>query len=565
MRLRNLRLLPALLVALPAPGLAADAVVGTGSPGSCTEAALDAGLATVGGSGGTLSFNCGPNPHAIVVTSEKELGPVITIDGGGLITLSGGLATRIFRILEPGNVTLSDLVLTHGNAAPGGAIWGPGSVPSAMQLVLNRVTIENSISALWGGAIAGNHLDLYLNDSHIRDNQATGGGGGINLNPGKLTSYAGSSITGNTAGGDGGGVEAWSAQASFSDTRIENNQATGAGGGVSLRDAVVAQFYRATVRSNTAATGAGLFAWGTSDVTITSSHVSGNYTQLLGGGGGLLIDIGAEVQVNGSTFAHNAAGSGAGILNRGVLYLINSTVAHNDARSHPGVTNGGTASILHTTIANNIALHPGEGAGLFNSLGSSLEIYTSLLSGNRVQGGATNSQCEFETAPTGFAFNLWSDTSCGTAGTNGNQPNTNPGLAGLAKTCTGLSAEIVPTMALAATSPAVDAATCIGGLGDLDQRGVARPQGLACDIGAVEYQIGDCFPLFADDLELGNTNAWSSPRDRQPLRRRPGQSAHRPDGVGPVATDQQRTARCRALEFLLAHIRIRRSTGAWRN
>jgi hypothetical protein len=40
-----------------------------------------------------------------------------------------------------------------------------------------------------------------------------------------------------------------------------------------------------------------------------------------------------------------------------------------------------------------------------------------------------------------------------------------------------------------------------------DQRGIARPQGSACDVGAVERQPGF---LFADGFEFGDTSAWSS-------------------------------------------------------
>ena len=41
-----------------------------------------------------------------------------------------------------------------------------------------------------------------------------------------------------------------------------------------------------------------------------------------------------------------------------------------------------------------------------------------------------------------------------------------------------------PTLLPQATSPAIDAADCVGI--SPDQRGVARPQGARCDIGAVE-------------------------------------------------------------------------------
>ena len=60
----------ALTVALlhAAPVVAAG-VVGTGTPGICTEAALDAALA----GGGLVTFDCGTDPVTVTVTSEKTI------------------------------------------------------------------------------------------------------------------------------------------------------------------------------------------------------------------------------------------------------------------------------------------------------------------------------------------------------------------------------------------------------------------------------------------------------------------------------------------------------------
>lgn len=71
------------------------AVVGTGTEESCTG---DAFIDAVAG-GGVITFDCGPDP--VVITLDRpakifnDTGPDIVIDGEGLITLSGGGATRI--------------------------------------------------------------------------------------------------------------------------------------------------------------------------------------------------------------------------------------------------------------------------------------------------------------------------------------------------------------------------------------------------------------------------------------------------------------------------------------
>ncbi|HRA01381.1 MAG TPA: hypothetical protein PLJ62_14340, partial [Thermoflexales bacterium] len=59
-----------------------DAVIGNGSPGSCTNAALATALLA----GGSITFNCGPNPLTIS-TTEKVVLANAALDGGGKITL----------------------------------------------------------------------------------------------------------------------------------------------------------------------------------------------------------------------------------------------------------------------------------------------------------------------------------------------------------------------------------------------------------------------------------------------------------------------------------------------
>jgi hypothetical protein len=72
-----------------------DHVVGTGTPASCTGDAFVEAVAL----GGVITFDCGPDP--VVVTLDRparifnDTGPEIVIDGGGLVTLSGGGRTRI--------------------------------------------------------------------------------------------------------------------------------------------------------------------------------------------------------------------------------------------------------------------------------------------------------------------------------------------------------------------------------------------------------------------------------------------------------------------------------------
>jgi hypothetical protein len=64
-------------------------VVGTGDPASCTSAAVVRAVAR----GGIITFNCGPKPVTIVMNATAKVVNTsnrVVLDGGGLVTLSGG-------------------------------------------------------------------------------------------------------------------------------------------------------------------------------------------------------------------------------------------------------------------------------------------------------------------------------------------------------------------------------------------------------------------------------------------------------------------------------------------
>jgi hypothetical protein len=90
----------------------AAGTVGTGTPESCNEAALDAAL--VGG--GAITFNCGKSPAVITLSNEKIIADSVSIDGNGLITLSGRNVSRIFHVNSGATLELHKLILSHGAA-----------------------------------------------------------------------------------------------------------------------------------------------------------------------------------------------------------------------------------------------------------------------------------------------------------------------------------------------------------------------------------------------------------------------------------------------------------------
>jgi hypothetical protein len=85
-----------------------DQLVGNGTPESCTSAAVVAAVSA----GGVIAFDCGPDPVTITLMETAKVfndtGPEIVIDGGGLVTLSGGNQRRILYM----NTCDPDLVWT---------------------------------------------------------------------------------------------------------------------------------------------------------------------------------------------------------------------------------------------------------------------------------------------------------------------------------------------------------------------------------------------------------------------------------------------------------------------
>ena len=111
-----LLVLAVLLFGLPAPAQAANVVVY-----NCTPTGLRAGILAAG-SNGVVTFDCTIGGPTITLTQTQEISQGVTIDGGGVITISGGDTTRIFSVPAVQKATLLNLSLAHGHASDGGAV-----------------------------------------------------------------------------------------------------------------------------------------------------------------------------------------------------------------------------------------------------------------------------------------------------------------------------------------------------------------------------------------------------------------------------------------------------------
>lgn len=152
-----------------------DHIIGTGTPESCTAEAFIAAVAQ----GGIIIFDCGPDPITLTLDEPAKIfndgDPDIVIDGGGLVSLSGGGHTRILYMntCDPDQawttshcqdqdhprLTVQNLTFANGNAAAeteydgGGAIWVRGGRFRAVNCRFFNNVCADTGPDVGGGAI----------------------------------------------------------------------------------------------------------------------------------------------------------------------------------------------------------------------------------------------------------------------------------------------------------------------------------------------------------------------------------------------------------------------------
>jgi hypothetical protein len=260
------------------------------------------------------------------------------------------------------------------------------------------------------------------------------------------------------------------------------------GGGIQSATTGAVTLIASTVRNNVAGSGGGGI-WTTGGaVTIVDSTVSGNNAGLGGGG----VNAAGDVTAIRSTVTGNEAGGGGGLgSSRGSITLVNSTVTDNRARAigPGGVGSLGPMTLVYSTVVDNTA--PVGGANVQGVSPTGEERAGSLTSFGSVvalpRGGGTN--C-FVASTTSNGFNFSDDASCGltdvTDRQNAGDPRLGPLAANGGPTRTRLPQGDSPLLDDVPTASCqADGANGV----TTDQRGVVRPQGSGCDIGAVEVVV----------------------------------------------------------------------------
>lgn len=486
--------------------LVAPTVLGNGMPGSVTTAQIQAALDV----GGAIVFNVGSAPTTIVVSTTLVASRETVLDGAGVVTLSGGNARRILSIVNPNpamnaptfRVTLQNIGLANATIAD-----GRGAAIYKHQ-----------------GAEFPNKVSLKLANCHFEDNAAPldgssqDDGGGALYAELMLRIDIGNCTFARNSGSNGGAVYSLGTpRVNIVDSVFSANQAIGTGGnpgnggnagalGIDGANRLV-DVCRTRFADNTSnAFGAGFFSVMYDQTSRTRfEDVLFQHNQQLSSaqhtGGAYLQDgpwamervsfVGNEANGFGGLFV---AGNAPGTIRNGTFV---GNIARQGLGAAMALTTSASITIANTTIANNVstaAFAGGISIGAPNQLKLTNVVLANNTGGNRfVNWGITNAA----------AFD---------GGGNVQFPASRPmgGGAETPMTATAVFADpqlaaagaannggLVPTVAIAAGSPARDFGVSAAEVPPTDARLVARVG--APDSGSYELDPNDA--LFSDGFE----------------------------------------------------------------
>lgn len=390
---------------------------------------------------------------------DAEIGPPPGFDHRVDETGGGGIANR-------GDLTLSAVLVKESAAPIGGGVLNLGTL-SIVDGTLQENTAEEHGGGLYNQGVVSVKVGFIVNNT--ADQQ---GGGVYNAPGGELAWEEVGGVDRNHAGTDGGGLfnDAGATMRLTKLSSIRENSAGRYGGGVFNQGAL--EHSEHGYVENTARSGGGIYNDTGGIATLELLYNEFNAASETGGG----IHNDGSLILTRSTLLSGEAGAGGAIFNgaTGTLTVINATIGQNQAALGTGgvVNAGGAVKLVHTTIAEN-----SEGV---TSLGGTTVLINSIVAGN------IDDNCIGDIVSTGH--NLDDDHTCGFMA-GGDLSGTDPQL-GTPAWVDG-SYYMYP---LEEGSPAIDAgdnSQCP----DSDQRGLSRPQGLACDLGAFEFEDTPALPL----------------------------------------------------------------------
>lgn len=444
-----------------------------------------------GNGGGIASFG----PLTIVnstITDNWAEGAEL---GGGGIVVSGGSAIISGTTISKNRSTTDD----------GGGITMDYHTREAIT-VTNSI-IQGNYAADDGGGLKLDNTVARLDNTHIVSNEAAADGGAMHIDYAAAVTLVAATMTENHAGDDGGAIYKQDSEAIvISNTQLISNTAINRGGGLYNQTGNTVAISDSVFISNTAGAAGGAINNNIATMTIDHS-VFANNTSLNADGGAVANNGDGTLIVSISTFTGNAApspGRDGGAIYNGddttdTLIVDSSTFNGNRADEGGAVRSRDILILTNSTFYNNAITNASGGGGALRLMGTA-NITNSTIFSNSAPGNAGGVRISSDTGDFSFANVIVTDNSggqCSTAGgvfsgVNNLATDATCG-AGFAQVSDGLLDVLgnyggaTQTAPLLPGSPALDAGdntTCLL----RDQRGVARPQGSTCDIGAFESQ-----------------------------------------------------------------------------
>jgi CSLREA domain-containing protein len=382
------------------------------------------------------------------------------IDGNGTVT-----SDRVFHV-DPGGsgieVNISDLTIRNGHVYSSGG----GGIHNQGILTLDSIAVvDNNVTGEVGSGIH-NEGTLILTDSLLDNNFSDNDyRSGLN-NTGVLTATNSTISYHNGHGIHSSYDDATPPRVTLINCYLLWNDDAGIDGfnsELTLIGGVIGWNY-----------GEGIRAFG-SNINLANVSVISN------GDTGVSATMSSGKLVNTEISDNSTDGSGGGLyywgLNGQTITLKNVTVSNNEASESGGgiMSDSGPSSnmiINNVTITGNTAV---SGGGIYNN--SNTTLSNSILAFN------SSDNCAGDNAVTSNGYNIDSGTSCNFSNA-GDMVGKDPQLGPLQD-----NGGETYTHALLPGSPAIDkgspgpGSTCE----TTDQRGIIRPQGSECDIGAYEF------------------------------------------------------------------------------
>jgi predicted outer membrane repeat protein len=420
----------------------------------------------------------------------------ILLDGHGHTLRQTCFEKRLLRQDGTGFVELRNVTLTRGGSdGPGAAITTRGEI-----LVIDSTVKENLAEEPGGGIMSQRRATIIR--SVITGNLANDDGGGVYARRGGIQVYD-SIVSGNLVDGSGGALGS-TGDILVVRSHMDGNTTDGDGGAIYADEDGDVTVIDSTVSGSDADGPGGAIFTLEGDVTVINSTLSGNRADDRGGA----ISGEAAVTIINSTISRNLAVAhvGGGVWSRGDMYVANSTISDNYAEGKGGGLHAaGSLTLVSSTVTNNIASEAANiGVGeRLTSFGSVIGPAKTDFAGGQAQ--PTEHNCDTPISVS-LGFNVVTEGTCHLAASTD--------LIGVPSALGPLRANGGPSetrMPLAA-SPVLDrvpVAACLhpplpeqlegeqhlaGLVPDLstllrmDERGVPRPRGPACDAGAVEAQ-----------------------------------------------------------------------------